>query len=49
MSQSEHPSVTKFRKAASELGIKGEVIQTKETARTADEAAATLGVQVFSV
>ena len=49
MSQSEHPSVTKFRKAAQELGIKGEVIQTKETARTADEAAATLGVQVGQI
>lgn len=49
MSQSEHPSVTKFRKAASELGIKGEVIQTQETARTADEAAATLGVQVGQI
>ena len=49
MSQSEHPSVTKFRKAAPELGIKGEVIQTQETARTADEAAATLGVQVGQI
>ena len=49
MSQSEHPSVTKFRKAAQELGIKGEVIQTQETARTADEAAATLGVQVGQI
>ena len=49
MSQSEHPSVTKFRKASQELGIKGEVIQTKETARTADEAAATLGVQVGQI
>ena len=41
--------MTKFRKAAQELGIKGEVIQTKETARTADEAAATLGVQVGQI
>jgi prolyl-tRNA editing enzyme YbaK/EbsC (Cys-tRNA(Pro) deacylase) len=49
MSQSEHPSVTKFRKAAADLGVKGEVIQTKETARTADEAAATLGVQVGQI
>ena len=49
MSQSEHPSVTKFRKAAADLGVRGEVIQTKETARTADEAAATLGVQVGQI
>ena len=49
MSQSEHPSVTKFRKAAADLGVKGEVIQTQETARTADEAAATLGVQVGQI
>ena len=49
MSQSEHPSVTKFRRAAADLGVKGEVIQTQETARTADEAAATLGVQVGQI
>ena len=41
--------MTKFRKAAADLGVKGEVIQTKETARTADEAAATLGVQVGQI
>ena len=46
MNQAEHPSVIKFRKAATDLGVKGEVIKTQETARTADEAAATLGVQV---
>ena len=41
--------MTKFRDAAQKLGVKGEVIQTQETARTADEAAATLGVQVGQI
>lgn len=41
--------MTKFRDAAQKLGVKGEVIKTQETARTADEAAATLGVQVGQI
>ncbi len=49
MNQAEHPSVIKFRQAATDLGVKGEVIKTQETARTADEAAATLGVQVGQI
>ncbi|MFM9130684.1 MAG: YbaK/EbsC family protein [Actinomycetes bacterium] len=31
------------------MGVKGEVIKTNETARTADEAAATLGVKVGQI
>jgi len=49
MEQSQHPSVTKFKNAAQSLGVVGEVIQTKETARTAAEAAATLGVEVGQI
>jgi len=49
MEQSQHPSVTKFKNAAQSLGVVGEVIQTKETARTAAEAAATLCVEVGQI
>jgi len=49
MSETEHPSVTKFRKACQELGVKGSIVKTKDTARTAEEAAATLGVEVGQI
>ncbi len=49
MEQSQHPSVTKFKNAAQSLGVVGEVIQTKATARTAAEAATTLGVEVGQI
>lgn len=49
MSENEHPSVGKFKKTCQELGVKGEVVKTNETARTADEAAATLGVKVGQI
>jgi Cys-tRNA(Pro) deacylase len=49
MNETEHPSVLKFRKACQELGVKGSIIKTEESARTAAEAAATLGVQVGQI
>lgn len=49
MSQNEHSSVVKCRETFTQLGVKGEIIKTSESARTAQEAADALGVQVGQI
>lgn len=49
MSQTEHSSVVKCREVFTQLGVKGEIIKTSESARTAQEAADALGVQVGQI
>lgn len=49
MSQSEHSSVVKCREKFTQLGVKGEIMKTNESARTAQEAADALGVAVGQI
>jgi len=49
MSQTEHSSVIKCRNEFASLGVKGEIIKTNESARTAQEAADALGVEVGQI
>lgn len=49
MSETEHSSVIKCRKEFERLGIKGQIIKTNESARTAQEAAQALGVSVGQI
>lgn len=49
MSSTEHSSVTKCREEFSKLGVTSEIIKTNESARTAQEAADALGVEVGQI
>lgn len=49
MSQTEHSSVIKCREKFAQLGVKGKIIKTNESARTAQEAADALGVTVSQI
>lgn len=49
VSQTEHSSVTKCREEFARLGVTGEIIKTDDSARTAQEAAAALGVEVGQI
>lgn len=49
MSDTEHSSVTKCREEFSKLGVTSEIIKTNESARTAQEAADALGVEVGQI
>lgn len=49
MNQTEHSSVIKCREIFTQLGVKGEIIKTNESARTAQEAADALGVEVGQI